>query len=250
MKNPGLPLIAFLLIAGVAAGLLGARYLLKEAPPAPGLSSAAPETAPVLPANLPPLEHSDEFVRLRAGGLSPSPAFAEWLKLEALLPRLAAAMSMIADGKFPRDTFAAFAPRGSFKVATKAGATVIDPAGYARYDGLAALVGAVDAVAAARLFEELEPLFDAAHRELGEKNTGSRAVFLAAARELLDAPPLEGTVPVKAGKKGLVWAYADAALESRSPAQKQLMRMGPRNQAAVQAKLRAVTLALGASAPR
>ncbi|MCR4295310.1 MAG: DUF3014 domain-containing protein, partial [Elusimicrobia bacterium] len=67
---------------------------------------------------------------------------------------------------------------------------------------------------------------------------------------LLAAPPLEGDVALVEGKKGLGWAYADAGLEGRSAAQKQLMRMGPKNQAAVQAKLRALTLALGASAGR
>lgn len=250
MKNPGILIVLVLLAAGAAVGLFGARSFLRTPSPAPGLSSAPPAAPPALPANLPPLDKSDDLVRLRASELSKAPAFGEWLKQESLIPRLAAAMSMIANGKFPRETFAAFAPRGKFPVVKKGGKAYADPAGYARYDAFAAMVAGVDAVAAARLFEELEPLFDAAHRELGEKTAGARATFLAAAAELLEAPPLEDGVLLKEGKKGIGWVYADEELEGRSLAQKQLMRMGPRNQAAVQAKLRAVTLALGAPAGR
>jgi len=94
MKNPGMMIALVLLAAGAALGLFGARAFLKSPPPAPGISSAPGEAPPALPANLPPLDRSDDFVRLRASGLSSAPAFAEWLKQESLIPRLAAAMSM------------------------------------------------------------------------------------------------------------------------------------------------------------
>lgn len=245
MKNTGLLIVLVLLAAGAAVGLFGARSFLKSPAPAPGLSSAPPEAPPALPPNLPPLEKSDELVRLRAAGLSSAPALGEWLKQESLIARLAAAAGMIAEGKFPRETFAAFAPRGKFKVVRRDGKVFADPAGFARYDAFAAFVGGVDAVAAAKLFTELEPLFDAAQRQLGDRNPGARAAFLAAAKELLDAPAAGDAPLLKEGKKGLGWIYADESLEGRSLAQKQLMRMGPKNQAAVQAKIRAVALALG-----
>ncbi len=248
MKNTGLLIVLALLAAGAAIGLFGARSFLKTAPE-PGLSSSADGAPPASPANLPALEESDDYVRGRAAGLSSAAAFAEWLKQEYLIRRLAAAMSMIADGKIPRETFAAFAPKGKFRAVKKDGRTVVDPAGFARYDAFAAMVAGVDAVAAAAVFEELLPLLDIAQRELGERNSAdARATLRAAAEELLAAPPLGGDVALVEGKKGLGWVYADADLEGRSPAQKQLMRMGPKNQAAVQAKLRALTLALGGPA--
>ena len=248
MKNPGILIV--LLAVGASVGIYGARSFLRTPPPAPGISSAPGEAPPPLPVNLPSLDRSDDFVRLRASGLSKAPAFGAWLEQDFLIPRLAAAMSMIANGKLPRETFAAFAPRGKFLVVKKDGKVFVDPAGYARYDAFAALVSGVDAVAAAKLFSELEPLFDIAHRELGEKTAGARATFLAAAAELLETPRLEDGVLLKEGKKGIGWVYADAELEGRSLAQKQLLRLGPQNQETVQAKLRAVTLALGASAGR
>lgn len=249
MKNTGLLIVALLLAVGGAIGIYGARSFLTPEP-APGISSepAAPRAA--LPPSLPPLEESDELVRLRAAALSTDPAFLEWLKLESLIPRLTAAMSRIAQGGVPRDIFAAFAPRGKFRTLDKDGKTIVDPVGYARYDRFAAMLESIDAVAAAKIFEELLPLLDAAQRALGEKNSNAREAFFAAARELLQAPVLEGPVALKEGKKGIAWAYADERLESLSLAQKQLMRMGPKNQAAAQAKIRGVALALGVPGSR
>lgn len=238
-------LLAVALALAVGAAVYGSRYYLKPAPAAPGLSSAPIEAPAALPPSLPPLEDSDEFVRGRAAALSSAPAFREWLKQGALIPRLAAAMNLVASGAVPRDAFAAFAPRGKFAVVRTGGRTRAAPAAFARYDAFAAMVQSVDAAAAARLFTELLPLFDAAQRALGDKSPGARAAFIAAARELLQAPVPGDDVVLVQGKKGLGWIYADERLEELSLAQKQLMRMGPKNQAAVQDTLRAVLLALG-----
>ena len=242
MKTTELVIVAVLLAGGAAIGLYSTR---KSAPPAPGLSSAPVAPPAPLPPNLPPLEQSDELFRLRAGALSPEPMLANWLKQESLIPRLAAALNMIANGRFPREIFAAFAPRGKFKVLHKDGGTFIDPASFARYDAFAGMIGKVDAVAAAKVIEELRPLFDAALRGLGERRLTLREAFPAAADELLQTPVLEGDIALTQGKRGITWVYAEERLESRSLVQKQLMRMGPKNQAVVQAKLRALTLALG-----
>ena len=43
---------------------------------------------------------------------------------------------------------------------------------------------------------------------------------------------------------GIVYAYADPRLEGLSPAQKQLLRMGPENVKAIQAKLREIAAVL------
>jgi hypothetical protein len=112
------------------------------------------------------------------------------------------------------------------------------------------MAGRVDAVAAAKLFTELQPLFDAALRGLGEQNPNALAVFLAASRELMEAPVLGDDADLAESKKGIGWVYADERLENMSLAQKQLMRMGSTNQTAVQVKLRAVALALGDSGSR
>ena len=242
MKNTKLVIVAVLLASGVAIGLYSTR---KPTPASPGISSSPIAEPAAIPANLPSLESSDELFRLRAGALSPDPMLQSWLKQESLIPRLAAAMNMIANGRFPREIFAAFAPRGKFKVLRKNGGTFIDPAGFARYDAFAAMISKVDAVAAAKVLEELRPLFDAALRGLGERRLTLREAFPAAAGELLQTPMLEGDIALRQGKVGITWLYAEERFEGRSLVQKQLMRMGPKNQAIVQAKLKALVLALG-----
>lgn len=244
MKIKVLLLAAVVLAAAAAAGIYGARSFFGVPAPAPGRASLPPEAPAALPAGMPPLEESDAFVREQAESLSAAPAFREFLKLDALIPRLASAMVQVTDGQVPRDAFSKFGPRGKFRVLKKNGALVADPASHARYDAFAAMVASVDAVAVARLFEKLLPLFDAAQRGLGE-TPGARDAFLAAARSVLATPAPEGEVVLKKGTKGITWIYADERLESLPPVQKQVLRMGPKNQAIVQEKLKAVVLALG-----
>jgi len=232
-----------LLIAGAAAGVFGARYFFPR-PPEPGLSSAVP-AAPSIPSNLPALEDSDKYAREKAAGLSADLSLREWLEGDDVIARLTAAFNRAAHGQIPRDILAPFAPREKFKVVKKDKRFIIDPACYARYDKVAAFAASVDARAAADVFTALLPLFDAAQRALGEPNTSAQEALLAAVRELTAAPVVEGDVALKAGKKGIGWAYADDKLENLSPAQKQLIRLGPKNQAVVQAKLRAIAEALG-----
>ena len=243
--NKNILLIVALLGAGAVAGVFGARFLFKPAPVA-GLSSPAQAPPVPIPSNLPPLEGSDAYAREKAAGLSGDLSFREWLEGDSVLQRLIAAINMTAHGRVPRDILAPFAPQGKFKVKTQAGKVVVDPAGYARYDKVAAFAVSVNALDAANAFTALLPLLDAAQRGLGEPNTSAKEALFTAVRELVAAPVPEGDVALKAGKKGIGWAYADERLENLSPAQKQLIRLGPKNQALIQVKLRAIVEALGA----
>jgi hypothetical protein len=243
---------------GIASALLvvvlgGVIYYYKYVTPAPeAVAPAAPPpvaAAPVAPSAepLPKLEQSDEFMRSGAASLSADPVFAAWLKTDDLLSRFTAAVNMIGKGRIPKDALSFMAPRRKFKVREKGGQFFADPNGYGRYDAAAAAIGSLDAAAAARLFQRCKPLFQEAYQALGERNGDVRDAVVRAAQELLKAPVVESGTPLK--EKGLVYAYVDDSLESLSPAQKQLMRMGPKNQAAIQSKLRAFVQALDASGP-
>jgi hypothetical protein len=238
---------AALLAAVLAAGVV--IYRFASAPPpliprgSPGLPAAAPEPA----ADLPRLEESDAFVRTRAAALSADPRFAAWLKPDDLISRAAAAANMISRGKVPADALAFLAPKSKFPVVKRRGRVYMDPRGFSRYDALGGAFSSIDAAAAARFFRDLEPLFQRAWESLGEKGGRVEDVFLRAAGELIQAPSLGPDVELKEGQKGIGWAFADPALEGLSPAQKQLLRMGPKNAAAIQFKLREIARALGAS---
>jgi hypothetical protein len=53
---------------------------------------------------------------------------------------------------------------------------------------------------------------------------------------------IEGDIPLR--QKVISYAYVDEKLESLSPAQKHLLRMGPRNVRIIQAKLREIAALL------
>ena len=192
---------------------------------------------------LPKLENSDGFVRSKAALLSSNASYAAWLKTDDLLPRFAAAVNMIGAGKVPKDGLSFMAPVRKFKARKRDELFFADPASYARYDAAAAAIASIDAPGAARLFQRYKRLFQEAYQGLGEGNGDVQDAFVRAANELLKAPATGPSTALK--EKGLIFAYADGALESLSPAQKQLMRMGPKNEAKVQAKLREISLALG-----
>jgi hypothetical protein len=239
---------------GVASAALvlvlgGVFYYYKtvwsSAPASPAISgpAAASDSAADAGEPLPKLEDSDAFVRPKAAELSSDPTYLSWLKTDDLLPRLAASLNMIGAGKVPKDGLSFMAPHKKFKARKRDDLFYVDPASYARYDAVAAAVASIDAPKAAQLFQRYKRLFQEAYQGLGENNGDVQDAFVRAARVLLSAPAAGPSTALK--EKGLVYAYADESLESLSPAQKQLMRMGPKNEAKVQAKVRELALALG-----
>mgnify|MGYP001591777508 CR=1 FL=1 len=212
----------------------------------------APAPAPVeTPSPLPALENSDDFVRGQAAALSSNAFFSNWLKQGDLIARTAAAAHILAQGQIPRDSLRELAPRKGFLVRlSKKGEMSVDARSYARYNAVAAVVQSIDAELAAKLYLRLKPLFVEAERGLGETSGAARDTLVRAIDELLGTPVPEGDVYLKEGKKGILYLYADDALERLSPAQKQLLRMGPENEQKVKAKLNDIKIALAASGVR
>lgn len=231
-------LIGFAVVFGIGAGL-GARLLLRREP-APAIVETAPAEAPTPPAApaapLPSLDEGAAFLRAQAAVLSTDARWSDWLKTEEPLRRAAAAVDLIAAGKVPRDALAFLSPRKRFSSG---------PAGYARYDRVADVFASIDAPAAAKLLKDLNPLFEQACREFGGSSCAYPDAFTRAADHLLGAPLASATAHLQPAKKGIAFVYADERLERLSPAQKQLMRMGPKNQGRIQAKLREIVAALG-----
>ena len=228
----------------LGVGLMRGGFFGKTAPaPTVDLSVPAAPPAPALPA----LEESDVLVRSKAMKLSSSPRFLEWLNVDDLLRRAAAAADLIGRGQIPKDALGFLAPRGKYAAVKKGGKLYPDPKSYARYDLLAGTVASIDASAAGALFAEFEPLFQAACRDFGHQDCDVKKSFGRAFRELLDTPPLETAPELVPTKNRMLHAYADPKLEALSPAQKQLLRMGPVNAEKIRGKLR--ELATAASLP-
>ncbi|MBI5240500.1 MAG: DUF3014 domain-containing protein [Elusimicrobia bacterium] len=249
------PLVIGLAVAACVA--VGGFFLCQKPrgpAPAEGMAAAPAGVPGAQPMVIPApaavdLTDSDGMFREKAKGLSGLPQFAQWLKTEDLLRRLTAAVFCVADGTSPSESLSFLSPRKKFAVKKAGGRLVIDPKSYARYDGVAAVVGSIDARAAASLIQSLGPWFQAASGELGAPPRDFHATLLKAIGSLLQTPVVERDIPLK--EKVISFSIApmpDLQLEELTAAQKHLLRMGPKNTAMVQAKLRELALALGAPA--
>jgi hypothetical protein len=245
------------LFAVTTVGLLAVLFIVfhtPEAPePTPSAPAASPPAAVATPSpsvSLPPLDDSDAFVRELGAVLGSHPELARWLARTSLIRTLTAVVANIADGESPRPHLDFLAPKQRFRATARGRGTVPDPAGFSGYDKVGDAVGAVDAQAAAAGYRTLEPLFEAAYRELGHPQGGFGSTLDRAIRSLLAVPVLGDDVALVPHAIG--FRYVDRRLESLTAAQKQFLRMGPRNVRLVQAKLREIQagLAGGAAAAR
>jgi hypothetical protein len=212
-----------------------------EAAPARPVASA---TAPVPAGPLPGLDASDDFVRRVAAGLSSHPELARWLARAALVRTLVAVVTNVADGETPRPHLDFLAPAQHFHAQGAPGRHVMaDPASFTGYDRFADAIASIDASAAVTAYRTLEPLIDAAYRELGHPEGGFRRGLDRALAALLEAPVPRAEAELVPHAVGFRWA--DPKLEALTAAQKQFLRIGPRNVPLVQAKLRELQAALG-----
>jgi len=244
-------------VAVAAVGLLAVVFFVFRNPakPTPAPSPASLAAAPAAPSPsaspavvLPPLDDSDAFVRQLAAGLSAHPEIVRWLARTALVRTLTVVVVNVASGETPRPHLEFLAPKQRFRTARRPGRLIVpDPAGFAGYDLVGDAVASVDAAAAAAAFRTLTPLFEAAYVELGHPEGGFPRALDAATKALLAVPVLRDDVELVPHAIG--FRYADPALEQLSPAQKQFLRIGPRNVRLVQGKLRELGAALAAGAP-
>jgi hypothetical protein len=262
--------VGFALAAVVGIAALGAigYYALRRpavAPPSPAPAvSAAPETQAPAPVatptptpsaeaiKLPPLDQSDALVRKLAASLSSHPQLALWLAQEGLVARLTVVAENVAAGANPRTHLGFLTPRRRFQVVTRNDRLVADPRSYEGYDAFADGVASLDATACARVYRLLEPLFDAAYRDLGHPDSRFRVILAATLARLSKVPVLTEDAPLRPVVKPiLLYQYEDPRLEALSIPQKLFLRTGPRNVAKVQAKLRELdgALALSATGP-
>lgn len=207
--------------------------------------AAPPGTAPDTPEErgLPPLAESDTLVRELASGLTSHPGLSVWLSTDGLIQRFVAAVDNIAGGESPRPHLLFLAPAAKFRVVRRKGRLYVDPKSYERYDLVADVLASLDPPRTVEVYRRLQPLCEDAYRGLGKPQGRFDDVLVKAIRTLLATPVVEGDVELT--PKVITYAFADPALEGLSPAQKHLLRMGPKNERAIQAELRALATALG-----
>ncbi|HET7219915.1 MAG TPA: DUF3014 domain-containing protein [Vicinamibacterales bacterium] len=251
--------VSLVVIAAVAAA--GYYLLWRRSQPAPAdvrvhteqTVPKADAAKPVAEAgekiDLPPLDQSDSIVRELVGRLSSHPAVVTWLTTDQLIRNFTTVVLNVSNGRTPSPQLTRLKPKEPFR-ATTGSTPAIDPRSYRRYDAYADAFAGLDAQGAARLYATLKPRIEDAYRELGYPEGDFDRTLERAVNELLRTPVIEGSVPLVSRR--VAYEFADPRLESLSPAQRQLLRTGPRNVRLIQQKLREIAPLAGlrVDAPR
>jgi hypothetical protein len=249
---------AILAVLAVAAGIYYFLFMKKTEKPAaaPAVEAVAPAVEPVPAAAGPeplafpavPLAASDAAVREFAAALSTSPEFAKWLLTGDLIRKFVVSVDNVANGLSPKPHVDFFEPAGPFRVARTKEGTFIDPGSFARYAPVVGVIQSLDAAAAARLYRAVDPLLQEAYNELGYPGVDFDDTLVKAMAELLETPVVEDRIRLE--QRVLSYAMTDSALEALNPAQKQLLRLGPKGVQAVHDKIRELAAALGIPASK
>lgn len=199
-------------------------------------AAAAPD-APVAPV-------SDVDARSALQPVSSDPAFLRWLgAIEDVIGRWAVVTDNLDHGESPRKAMEAVGPKDPFRVAQRGGRTFMAAGSYARYDEFAGAVASVNVKTLADVYRKLHPALEAAYRALGYPGGSLDAAAARALRRIEAAPVVDGEVEL-VPERGF-YLYADPKLEGLRQVEKHLVRMGPKNERAVQAKAKELREALG-----
>lgn len=209
----------------------------EAAEPAP----ARAETTPAF--TLPRLGDSDPLFRDGVASLTDRRGIDHWLAGSDLIRRFVAVVDNIAKGRVQRQNLGFMSPDEPISVKRLSDETyVFDEASYRRFDLVTDIFASIDSERAAEFYSLLRPLFQEAYEELGYSNRRFDDVIFVAIGRLLETP--DPAQPVNLVRPTVMYQFADRRLESLSDAQKQLLRMGPRNARIVKAKLSELALQL------
>ncbi|RLA09400.1 MAG: hypothetical protein DRQ54_02820 [Gammaproteobacteria bacterium] len=115
-------------------------------------------------------------------------------------------------------------------------------ASFQRYDRFTHNIIAIDTTEAAAFFHWTRPLLETAYSELGYPPEKLGNALISTIDILLATPTIETPVALK--HESVLYQYADPAIEALPSAQKQMLRMGPENTAALKRWLRKLRQAL------
>jgi hypothetical protein len=242
--------VGLIVFAAIVAGLVWwAKRPPAVAKPAVVAQAPAavkpPEPVAGEPIDLPPLDASDSLVRQLVGRLSSHPMVARWLATDQLVRNFTVVLVNIADGRTPTTHLEKMRPKGRFAALTDARGAYVNPDSYHRYDGYADAVSGLDPNGTARLYETLKPRIQDAYRELGYPDGDVDSALKRAIVLLLKTPVVDGRIGLTGPPP--LYTLSDDRLELLAGSQRQLLRMGPRNERIVQEKLRAIAPLVGIS---
>ncbi|MBS0399219.1 MAG: DUF3014 domain-containing protein [Proteobacteria bacterium] len=107
---------------------------------------------------------------------------------------------------------------------------------FARYEPIMKMVRSTDVRQVAAVYKHFYPLFQQVYADLGYPNGYFNNRLVEVIDNLLETPEVHG--PIRLVQPGVLYQFADPALEDRSAGQKLLIRMGSNNAAIIKTKLR------------
>ncbi|WP_036300619.1 DUF3014 domain-containing protein [Methylomarinum vadi] len=184
---------------------------------------------------LPPLEQSDELVRREVLALSPD--FVGQVQTTELIPKYLQVINDFSQGQRLYKHISFLQPPKPFIAEQDGQGWYMTEKSYRRYDRLAKAFAELNVDKTIEAYRKLRPLLQQAYEEFGyPQQYQLEDLFKKAAAEMIAAPVVEGRVALI--KPTLRYHFADKKLESLSPVQKQMLRMGPENTRIIQKKLR------------
>ena len=229
-------IIGAAVVLAIAGGALVRWWTLPSRTSDGPAATTAPATATEVPldpaANLPPLEQMDPYLRALLGALSARPELAAWLATDDLIYQMAWIIDRVSRGASPVSELKVLEPEAELTTERAGRRQRLSQASYQRYDGLAETIASMDPAAVATAYRTIRPRLNEAYRSLGQTESSVDVAVQQALDVLIATPVPEGPIEVVEGR-GATWVFADPELESLNPAQKHLVRMGPRNAARV-----------------
>jgi len=225
-------LIGAAVVLAIGGGALVRWWTL----PSPAADAPAAASAPVAStevpldpnANLPPLDQMDPYLRALLGALSARPELAAWLATDDLIYQMAWTVDRVSRGASPSSELKAIAPEAELTTERAGRRQRLTQASFQRYDGVAETIASMDPAAVATAYRTIRRRLNEAYRSLGQTESSVDVAVQQALDVLIATPVPDGPIEVVEGK-GATWRFADPQLEALHPAQKHLVRMGPRN---------------------
>ncbi len=190
---------------------------------------------------LPKLANSDTAFKEDMLGLSEG--LKPWLNTQHVIRKFLVIINDFSQGLRIHKHMSFMTLNQPFKVGRDRHGLFMDPAGYHRYDALAKAIDGIDVPVAMVIYDKYRPLLLEVFSGFGYPDSHQlEDLFRKSAAEILEAPVIKDRISLY--RPSVRYKFSSPKLESLSPVQKQMIRMGPDNTLIIQHKVRSLIEAL------
>jgi hypothetical protein len=209
---------------------------VEVAPPVEVVQEPEPMPEPTEEIMLPSLNTSDGFLLARITTFEIGSRLIDIVVPEQLVRQFVVFTENVAQGSLPQlDYPVRRLPQSMAVREIDENLYEMEPSSYKRYDTMVDTLAAMDPEQALELYGLVKPLLQEAYGEIGYRNRSFDDALKGAIDTVINSRTVEG--PFQLVKPKVMYVYANADIESMSPVEKQLLRMGPENAAKLKAAL-------------